>query len=38
MYIPEFWVGVAATLLSEIGLIVVAAIASYIHSNKRNRR
>lgn len=26
MYIPEFWCGVAATILVEIVLVIVAAI------------
>ncbi len=26
MYIPEFWCGVIATILTEIGLIVASAL------------
>lgn len=34
MYIPEFWAGVVATLFTEIGLLIVAAIISYAKSKK----
>lgn len=28
MYIPPFWCGVAATILAEVGLIIVAYVVS----------
>lgn len=38
MYIDAFWVGVAATVLVEVGLVIVAGIATSIMANRRKNR
>ena len=35
MYIPEFWVGVAATLFAELIVLVVATIVDQFNKNKK---
>lgn len=34
MYIPEFWVGVIATILAEFGLLLVYAIVAELKKKK----
>ena len=35
MYIPEFWVGVAATILAEFAALIVAAIVMQAKKKKK---
>lgn len=37
MYIPEFWCGVAATILVEIGLLLGGAVICALIPSKKNK-
>ena len=34
MYIPEFWCGVGATLLVELGLVIIAVVIATLTKEK----
>ncbi len=38
MYIPEFWCGVAATILAEVGIVIIAVIISNAKGKKNENR
>lgn len=38
MYIPAFWAGVAATILAEVGALLVYAVAYNARREKRRKR
>lgn len=38
MYIPEFWAGVGATILSEVALLTLALIVSFAKDKKNKRK